>query len=312
MKNIIALLIVFGFNLNLKAHHGLEGSVGMNGSLNTGLTTLKKGQFYFDLSQFVWQYRSLGQNWYSIPNVLDLNVAQSTNLQGMYGISNSLTIGFQAMYNFNTYTPLFGEVEDYTEQSFNGLGDVSLFLTQRLYKHDGFEMAVIAGAELPIGAPGVKEGAILTTAGSRSFDPFAGIILNQKFDHFKFRNQFIYKITTENQDGYNFGNMISNEFFIDYSFKEDHHSDSTQHKVKDLQLNLLLGHKFEDLDQNSRNESFILNTGFIRTFGTLGVRLSYKDKLFLPITVDIPIHESLIGIQNESSVRFQVGLGLLL
>lgn len=312
MKYWILLVLVFSLKIGLKAHHGLEGSVGMNGSCNTGFTTLKKGQFYFELTQFTWLYESMNLEWYSIPNVLNMKNAQSFNFQGMYGITNKFTAGFQSMYNSASFTPLFGTVENYEEESFNGLGDVNLFLIHRLYKKNGFELAGLLGSELPIGVTGAQNGAVLTTAGSRSLDPMAGLILNQKFDHFKFRNQTIYKLTTENQDGYDFGDIFSNEFFLEYSFKEDHHDDTTGHKTKDIQLSLLTALKYEYLAQNSRNGSSILNTGHNRSFITGGIRLSYKDKFFIPITVDIPLVESWTGIQNASSVRFQGGISLLI
>lgn len=311
MKFIVALMMLF-LSLNLSAHHGLEGSVGMNGSCNTGFTTLEKGQFYFELTHFTWLYQSMDIQWYTTPNVLNMNNAQTFNSQGMYGVSNKLTVGLQSMYNSASFTPLFGTTESYEEQSFNGPGDINLFLIHRLLKKNNFELAGLLGSELPIGMTGAQNGVVLTTAGSRSLDPMAGIILNQKFDHFKFRNQTIYKLTTENQDGYDFGDLFSNELFIEYSLKEDHHSDTTNHKPKDLQLSLLTAIKYEYLAQNSRNGSPILNTGHHRSFITGGIRLSYKDKFFFPLTVDIPMIESWTGIQNASSVRFQGGISLLL
>ena len=309
MKYIIVLMCLVSSCTTLLAHHGMEGSVGLNSSSNAGFTTLKKGEFYFETSHFNWRYQLIPMTSYAISNVLNIKYAQAVNMQGMYGITDRLTVGIQSSWNQVSYTPLFGYNDTFESSTFNGIGDLSTFLCFRIWKKKKSEIAVLAGSEIPLGKAGEESGLVFTSVGSRSFDPFVGLVVNQQFKQLRIRNQFIYKKTTENQEGYYFGDVIANEFWLDYSFDKVCCGDSST--SKNVAINALVGLKYEHLDQNRKNGYAILNTGYTRSFLSAGMRLGIKKKFFIPLLVDLPISENTTGIQNETSIRFQTGISLL-
>ncbi|MDC3220633.1 hypothetical protein OAT71_02345 [Flavobacteriales bacterium] len=311
MKYIIVLMCVVSSFSTLLAHHGMEGSVGLNSSSNAGFTTLKKGGFYFETSHFNWMYQLMPMTSYAISNILNIKYAQAWNLQGMYGISDRLTVGVQSSWNQVSYTPLFGYDDTFEASTFSGSGDLSTFLCFRLWKKKQTEIAVLAGTEIPLGKAGEESGLVFTSVGSRSFDPFVGLVVSQQFKQLRIRNQFIYKKTTENQYGYYFGDVIANEFWLDYSFDKACCNESICIEPKKLTVNALAGFKYENLDQNRKNGYAILNTGYTRSFLSLGLRFGIKKKFFIPIMVDLPISENMTGIQNETNIRFQAGVSLL-
>lgn len=299
----------------MNAHHGLEGSIGLNGNANNGLVVLPKGKFLVNTSWLYWGYTELYARPYSISNVLSMQVANVSQTQLMYGVSTNLTLGIGQAYGWVDYIPLFGD-PDYQSVQFEGFNDLNIFGIYRLKREKPWEWGVAFGLEVPTGKASYMTSNVLNTVGSISWDPQLGFVTQRKWTYASLLVQGVFTYNTENKDGYYYGHFYNQNITYEHDLIRkqccDFLIESESKDSSSFDLSMQTGIQFEWMDKNRKDDSVILNTGGTRVFMTAGLKLQYKDRISLPVQMELPIYEGMNGIQSDTEIRLRFGLNWLI
>lgn len=308
------------------AHHGSGSSVGVTAGATTSVLTLKRGMLLTETSVLYWRFKPFTVNTINDAaltgsNLAGINYLQANTQTIYFGITDRITLsGIAPVYNLSLKKYSFEQGNQSKDIRSARFGDFAISTTWQAIKlKNDFVLATISGIELPTGKQNKSGNEILTSVGSGSFDPFVGIVVQKGWNNLTVRSASSYKITTTNADNINFGDFSGSEVWFDYAIRKEKCCMKSTCDLKDSsstptkwQVNLLGGIKYEWLEQQRKEKSPILNTGYSRLFLSGGIRIIWSEKVFLPLNFEIPLAENMTGTQNASGWKVSTGISILL
>ena len=271
-----------------------------NGDYNNGILTLNKNKW---VAEAYGDYRTIkdGPAPQDEEKILKNMFIASLGLR--YGVSKNLTISALTPFVF-LHTKAGND---------NGLGDLDLMATLKLYNKNNFNIAVQAGVELPTG---VKKSIskfenVTLVVGSGSYDPMIGIIVSKSWDKFILQGNGLYKHTTNGFGKNYYGSLSVQNLTVTYKLKTMNNTCKTDSSKNNNSgkygLSLFAGYYGEWLDKLKEDGVVDENSGHYSGFVTIGTNLSLK-KFSFPITLSLPVIANMNGLQNPPGYRLRLGL----
>lgn len=259
-------------------------------------------------------------------HTLDTAYVASANIE--YGLLDRLSVSVALPYILRTNIreadhhegnggshPAHGAIEELGNA--RGIGDLQLGAKFALLdrKSDGVGVSLLAGLSIPTGAthegPQGEHG-IETEfqPGSGSWDPSAGITIGKSFGPLSIDASATYTLRTEGSRDTNLGDQFAFGGAVSWRLgKGPHvHDDGTFERHQALDLIVEVNGKWEERQRIGEERD--PNSGGTQIFVSPGVRYVSANGWSLYSSVAIPVHHDLNGIQNETDVRFKLGVGL--
>ncbi|MBI5857587.1 MAG: hypothetical protein HZB42_08035 [Sphingobacteriales bacterium] len=325
MRKQILLLILAGIvavNSFSQCSCGSSSSGLAYGESGSPSLTLKKNKWLFDGYS---EYRSFRTHHHDIKNgnitnsdtipENELRNARIALLGIRYGLTNNITLSLQQPYLW-----LNGSL-----QRADGLGDLLLISTIKLFGKNNFTGAFIAGVKFPTGKKSVLDNETNSVIGSGSYDPVGGIVLVKSFPKSFIRLNTLYKYGTAGFDKTKFGNFFSHNISFGYQLKGKEESCSTplggnaqstdtilsakkiNHVKENISWNVTAGISGEWSSGQTKDHEIIQNTGGYSLFLQTGATPGFKEWL-IPITFSIPLIQKLNGEQHQTNFRIKIGI----
>ena len=271
-----------------------------NGDYNNGVLTLDKNKWVVEA---YGDYRTINDGPAPQDEEKILKDMFIASFGVRYGVSKTLTISALTPYVF-LHTMAGND---------NGLGDLDLMATLKLYNKNDFNIAVQAGMELPTG---VKDSIskfenVPLVVGSGSYDPMIGIVVSKSLNKFIIQGSGLYKHTTNGFGKNYYGSLSVQNVTFTYKFKTMSNTcktDSLQNNNSGKYgLSLFAGYYGEWLDKLKEDDVVDENSGHYSGFATIGTNLSVRNFSF-PITLSLPVIANMNGLQNPPGYRIRIGL----
>lgn len=304
--------------LGAQAHHDLGSVLGCTQGGSNGFIPLTKGRllvhsvFEFEAYKaFELDYidRYMHSGW----RLLGLDRMYATTLGLQYGVTNrfSVSANIPVYYaRLQEYTMPYTTLLDSVKSTWR-TGDASVLAHLQVLKSaNGFGATLSAGVELPAGRPFNEQQNNLLVAGSGSIDPMFGVELVKSWKSVLWSGRFLYKRNGTSSDGYKQGDLMSGETWLAYQPKRAT-ADSTALE-KSLKVKWLVGAKWQQFDASFFQETQMPNTGFMRIAVSGGLQILVNQKIYVPLTVSVPVCQELTGLQNWQQFRLSTGLSVLL
>lgn len=247
----------------------------------------------------------------------------SPSINIAYGITDDLTVGASLPYvERNDIRAAHnnagvGEVEFAGDSS--GVSDLTLFGQYRFFQNDTVDIAVIAGIKIPTGDSNEREaeGELFETEhqpGSGSWDPFAGIAFNRKFERAGISANVLYTFTTEGDQQTELGDIFNYNFALSYraiSPEDGHDHHQHQHALNildyvDLALELN-GDVREQTEISGEEED---HSGGHTLYLSPGIRVGLGHRWSVYTSFGLPIINDYHGWQSEPDYRIIGGLSI--
>jgi hypothetical protein len=194
--------------------------------------------------------------------------------------------------------------------SANGLGDLVVLSTFKLYSKNNFNIGLTAGVELPVGER--KNSTFDETTvvvGSGSYDPMAGLTIAKGWNKLSLKGNLLGKHTTNGFEDANYGSLIVQQINAGYQLRGINSlctSDSLKTN-RGFSWNVFGGYYGEWLGKIEEDGEKDPNTGYYLGFASLGTSIGYAG-WNIPITFLLPAIQELNGEQNKTRYRVRVGL----
>jgi hypothetical protein len=280
-----------------------------NGDYNNGILILGKKQF---VAETYADYRTIGNHngHEGHQQTSESTSEEETPLKSMFIPSVGLRYGIGKKITVSALLPLvFLQTDNGND---NGVGDLMLLGTVKVFSKNKFNLALQAGVELPTG---VQKGAnfdnTTVVVGSGSVDPMAGVLFSNQWGKFTLRGNTLYKQTTLGFEQNYYGSLAVQNLSLAYRLKGENSfcsSDSlVQNPIKSISWTVFGGYYGEWLDNLKEGDIVDENSGYYLGFATLGTNISYK-KWSFPLTVSLPIIQQMNGDQNDAGYRLRLGV----
>lgn len=304
-------LVLIGFNAAYSQCACCSGaSIGSsNGDNSNSAVTLGKKKF---MIEGYGDYRSFmaSEGGHHEPNPADSSAEEETPLTKMtitslgirYGLTDNITVS--ALMPFVLLNTDKGND--------NGLGDLILLSTIKVYSKNKMQIALNAGMELPTGqqkSSNFDETTVVV--GSGSFDPMAGVMFAKGWEKLSLKSNVFYKYTTKGFDNTNFGSLCIQNLTLGYQLKGQSAlcspTDSTKKIPTGFGWNIYGGYYGEWLGQISEDGNKDPNSGYYLGFATIGTSISTNGWSF-PLTFSLPVLQELNGEQSHTAFRLRFGV----
>lgn len=199
----------------------------------------------------------------------------------------------------------------------DGIGDLQLGAKLALLRRDsdGIGVTVLTGISIPTGATRQRtgDGERFETEfqpGSGSWDPRLGIAIGKNFGPVSATANVLYTLRTEGSQSTNLGDHLGFNAGLAWRLgKGAHiHDDGSFERHEALDLIVEVNGEWEERERVGAVRD--IHSGGTQIFVAPGVRYSSDNGWSIYTSVGLPVHEDLNGIQNETDVRFKVGVGL--
>ncbi|MHA7821085.1 MAG: transporter [Erythrobacter sp.] len=201
--------------------------------------------------------------------------------------------------------------------SSEGLGDLQLGVKYAVLdaNTDQVGLALIAGLSIPTGETSERtsDGDRFETEfqpGSGSWDPRAGLAIGTNIGPLSASASAIYTLRTEGSQDTNRGDHLGFNAGLSWRLGQGSHvhDDGTFERHAALDLILELNGEWEERERVGVNRD--PNSGGTQISVAPGLRYSSANGWAIYTSVGIPVHEDLNGVQNETNIRFRLGVGL--
>jgi hypothetical protein len=224
-----------------------------------------------------------------------------------YGLSERFSLSVVAPYLLVRSSVYSGSSKQDVREK--GLADARLMGTYKVFNSCTRNVTIFltGGVELPLGKKSVDNAVVL---GSGSYDPLAGIYISKKYKAFDFRGGILCKLSTTGYQDINFGNVCNYALSALYSCKK-RESDSLRtfpHPGKRPGVQLMLNCSGEKSYPQYKANIAVQNTGSFKMFAGAGAIFIFRKKYVIPLSVDMPIYQTVSGTQNRSSLRIKTGI----
>jgi hypothetical protein len=304
-KTMSRYFILLSFLLTLSAAYSQcaccagAGIGSSNGDYNSGVLTLKKKQL---IAEAYADYRTIREG-----GAIE---EDEKLLENMFIASLGVKYGFTDQFTVSALLPYVNLQTNSGND--NGLGDLVLVGTYKLYNKKDWSFAAQAGVELPTGIQ--KDSNFDNTTvvvGSGSFDPIAGVLFSKNWDRTTLQGNALYKFTTKGfQDNY-YGSLAVHNLSLAYRLKKGSAFcavDSLENKsVSDFGVNVYAGYYGEWLDKIKEDGIVDEDSGYYMGFANIGLNMAYQRWSF-PLTLSLPVVEEMNGNQNPAGYRIRLGI----
>jgi outer membrane putative beta-barrel porin/alpha-amylase len=232
---------------------------------------------------------------------------QTWTLSGHYGLRNDLQLSLLVPYVSRVL-----ELQDpFGPDRFSseGLGDVEALVKWRFYRwdapHKALNLSVLGGLELPTGSDDEKDHGIQLPPqlqpGSGSIDPILGLASTYEPGRWRFNALALYKLNTENDDDFRFGDQLLAELAVGNRFWLEPYPGPF------MRADLMLRYRSEG--RSTMDGDTVPSTG--GQLVTAGANLAFRPRpsLDFQLAVEIPIHEDVNGIQLAQDFRVSFSFG---
>jgi hypothetical protein len=313
MSRVFALFFIAAALSSISAHSQCACCAGAstgssNGDYNNGILTLSKKQF---VAESYADYRTISnKNHVGHQQSSETTTEKETPLKSMFIPSIGLRYGISNKITVSALLPLvFLQTDNGND---NGVGDLMLLGTMKVFSKNNFNLALQAGVELPTG---VQKGAnfdnTTVVVGSGSVDPMAGILFSNQWGKFILRGNALYKQTTSGFEQNYYGSLAVQNLSVAYRLRGQNSFCSTdslvQNPIASISWTVFGGYYGEWLDNLKEGDTVDENSGYYLGFATLGTNISYK-KWGFPLTVSLPIIQQMNGDQNNAGYRLRLGV----
>lgn len=315
-KYIIVALLILSANSLIRAHHGLEGMVSINGSSSGVSYNLQKNQLLLKLGLSYWGFNALSNEYlYSgKTNLINLSSAETSPVTLVYGLTDKLSLIGLFSYANLSYENWTGITESPVMTNVSGFMNPQIGLSYNVLSKNNWAINTGGFVKLPIGKSSSQKENINENLNTNSWDPSAMLMIMKSVNKLTFSSYNLYTYSIKNSDGIRFGNVLSHRVLFNYkaysSCCDESSCSSEPNFISGLTLNA--GYIFENQELSRKDGFSIQNTGGSRLFLNTGIKLTIKEDFLIPIQVNIPLAENLNGIQNSSMIRGEIGLSFLL
>lgn len=217
-----------------------------------------------------------------------------------YGLTRDLSVYIQPSYKVREMEMPMEGMSPMKEES-SGIGDTDAYMRYRFLKEDRedgtFQTALLLGIKVPTGEYELEDNGRrlmpMVQPGTGSVDYQAGLAMTYRKGKLTVDQDLIYRVNTENQDNYKFGNLLSYDL-------------AGLYQMKDLYLMLELNGRFYEMNENNGVED--VNTGGHQIFINPGVSYHIMPNLMLMASVQVPIYTNMNGSAQETNYHAMGGV----
>lgn len=319
------------------AHHVVApGPSNAAGSINTiSPDGPGAGELAFNTEFYAENYRAFSDEELTefaeagLDGVHNTDAAYLATLSLLYGVSDRLGLSLAIPFVVRTGVREVGHHDDTDDHaahpeiaqlgSSEGLGDLQIDAKYTVLDRNtnGFGLALIAGLSVPTGkkTERTNEGSRFETEfqpGSGSWDPRFGLAVGKSLGPFSADANLLYTLRTEGSQDTNRGDHLAFNAGLSWRIgKGSHtHDDGVFERHEALDLIVEFNGEWEERERvgNFRDP----HSGGTQIFVSPGARYSSANGWTIYSSVGIPIHENLRGTQNDTDIRFKLGVGLVL
>ncbi|QUL36873.1 transporter [Erythrobacter sp. JK5] len=203
--------------------------------------------------------------------------------------------------------------------SSTGIGDLQLGAKYAVLDRnaDGVGLALLAGLSIPTGNADedTNDGERFETEfqpGSGSWDPRIGLAIGKGFGPVSLDASVLYTLRTEGSQDTNLGDHLAFNAGLSWRIgKGPHiHADGTFERHQALDLIVEVNGEWEERERVGAVRD--VHSGGTQIFLAPGLRYSSAHGWAIYSSLGIPVHEDLNGIQNDTDIRFKLGVALSL
>lgn len=217
-----------------------------------------------------------------------------------YGLMRDLSVYIEPTYKVKEMEMIHGGAHLMKEDS-SGIGDTELMARYRFRKRDWengtYQQALLFGIKLPTGDSDMESNGQrlmeMVQPGTGSVDYSIGYAWTHREGNFTMDGDLIYRVTTENQEKYKFGNLLSYDLAGLYQMKE-------------LYLMLEMNGRFWEMDEADGDE--VGNTGGHQIFINPGVSYHIRPNLMLMASVQVPVYSNMNGSAQKTNYHAMGGV----
>jgi hypothetical protein len=270
-----------------------------NGDYNNGVLTLPKKQV---LIEAYTEYRTVKAGNAPEDDEKLLRSMYISSLGVRYGITSRITVSALIPYVF-LHTDGGND---------NGIGDLALSGTFKVFSRKNWNIALQAGIKLPTGIQKSSNFDNSTVIiGSGSYDPLAGLIISKHWNKLSVQGNTMYKYGTPGFQNNYYGSLSVQNISFAYKLKSKDcscPSDTTNSKCRsDFDWKVSIGYSGEWLDYIKEDNVVDPNSGYYFGFATIGTAIT-ANKWSIPLSVYIPVVSKMNGAQNEPGYRIRLGI----
>lgn len=318
LKKVVTIALLW-FTLGAHAHHDLGSVLGCTQGGSNGFIPLTKGRL---LVQTVFEFEAykafdldyVDRYMHSGWRLLGLDRMYASTLGLQYGITNRISVSaniplYYAMLHEYTmpYTTLLDSIKNTWRT-----GDASTMAHFQVLKSaNGFGLTLSAGVELPAGRPFNEQQNNLLVAGSGSYDPMFGVELVKSWKSILWSGRFLYKRNGTSSEGYKQGDLMSGETWLAFQPQRQKAADSIVSQ-RPIKMKWLVGARWQQFDASFFQETQMPNTGFMRIAVSGGLQVLVNQKIYIPLTISVPVCQELTGLQNWQQFRVSTGVSVML
>jgi hypothetical protein len=211
-----------------------------------------------------------------------------------YGITNDLSISFQAPYVERRSVQIDEHDAVGDNEKSTGIGDSILLGNYRFYKK-AFDATGIFGFKLPTGSKNERNSLgerfePEEQPGTGSLDYYLGLALSKKVKKLTLGGSVLYQFRTEGSQDYDFGDLIRVNFTPSYPLLPE---------LSRPNLHIVTGFEGQFANKDEVDGDAIRDTGGTTIFFAPGLYSQLTDHLITGISAPIPIYQALGGIHQE-------------
>ena len=217
-----------------------------------------------------------------------------------YGLTNRITLSVQQPVQWLNST--IGNI--------NGSGDLLFTATIKLFDKNYFAAAFVTDIELPTGTRSISDGKVNMSAGSGSYDPLGAIAIEQSWNNFFIRTNFLYKYSTVGFEKINVGSFMSHNITVGYRLKTAQTictTDTINVPNKKISWSVFSGIPGEWTAHGVKENVTIINTGAYTLFLQAGSMVGFGKWSFSG-SFGFPLIQKLTGEQNAMHYRTRIGI----
>jgi hypothetical protein len=233
---------------------------------------------------------------------------QAAVVSGHYGLMNTLQIG--AIVPYASHALHSDDPAGPGRLASDGLGDVTLYAKWRYYRWDdvgkALNFSLLGGLELPTGIDDARDKGVFLPAdlqpGSASWDPFIGTAVTHEPGRWRFNAMALYKRVGEGTHEYKQGDQFFAEIAAGNRFWLEPYPGPF------MRADVVLRYRHEGADVQGGRA--VANTG--GDLLTIGINWAFRPRPTwdLQVSVEVPLHEDVRGVQLKNQISVFVAFGI--
>ena len=308
------------------AHHVTLGSSAEHAGPITTVSpeTLSKGQWAAGVRTQVFNFNSFSDEFLedtALAGIEEVHYTDSIiapSLGLSYGVSDRLEISLKIPYFVHNgiregeFDGVEAEVEILGDSA--GIGDLVAFGKYRLLNGEsGLGAALLLGLQMPTGKTSEQEdeGGSFETEfqpGTGAWSPIAGIALGRNLGAVSLDTSVLYTFAGNGSQDTNLGDNFAFNAALSYRLGSGEHDDGGDahgHASWDLMVEL----NGEWQERERIGDESDIHSGGTQIFVSPGIRYNSAQNWGAFLSLGLPIHEDLNGVQNDTDFRLSAGIG---